>query len=43
MGLPPRAIDTALRVSFCGDNTEADVDALLAGLEEGLATLARLQ
>lgn len=43
MGLGPVCMDTALRVSFCGDNTEADVDALLAGLEEGLATLARIR
>lgn len=43
MGLPARRIDTALRVSFCGQNTEADVDALLAGLKEGLAGLARIQ
>lgn len=43
MGLPARRIDTALRVSLCGDNTPADVDALLAGLQEGLATLAKLR
>ena len=43
MGLPPRAIDTALRISLCGDNTEQDVDALLNGLEDGLAKLARLR
>ena len=43
MGLPALRIDTALRISLCGDNTEEDVDALLAGLKEGLATLARIQ
>lgn len=43
MGLSALRIDTALRVSFCGDNTEADVDALLAGLQEGLACLAHIQ
>ena len=43
MGLEPRRIDTALRVSFCGENTEQDVDALLTGLEAGLGTLAKLR
>lgn len=43
MGLEPRRIDTALRVSFCADNTPEDVDALLAGLESGLANLAKLR
>ena len=43
MGLEPRRIDTALRVSFCAENTEADVDALLNGLEQGLKTLAQLR
>lgn len=43
MGLSDRRMDTALRVSFCADNTIEDVDVLLAGLEEGLATLARLR
>ncbi len=39
MGLPAGRIDTALRVSFCADNTAADVDALLEGLEAGLKSL----
>ena len=43
MGLDARRIDTALRVSFCAENTEADVDALLNGLEQGLKTLAQLR
>lgn len=42
MGLSARHIDTALRISFCGDNTEQDVDALLAGLKEGVASLAHI-
>lgn len=41
MGLPADRVDCALRVSFCGDSTENDVRALLDGLAEGLATLAR--
>ena len=43
MGLPARRADTALRVSFCGGNTQEDVDALLNGLEDGLAHLAKLR
>lgn len=43
MGLSALRMDTALRISLCGNNTEEDVDALLAGLKEGLATLARIQ
>ena len=43
MGLPAKRIDTTLRVSFCGGNTEEDVDCLLNGLEEGLAHLAKLR
>ena len=38
MGCDAAAIATALRVSFCADNDEADVDALLAALRTGLAT-----
>ena len=35
MGCEDRAVATALRVSFCADNDEGDVDALLAGLKSG--------
>ena len=42
MGLEPRRIDTAIRASFCADNTPEDVDALLEGLKTGLATLSRI-
>ena len=41
MGLPAARVDSALRVSFCGDSTEEDVRALLDGLRAGLARLAR--
>lgn len=41
MGLPQKEIDSALRVSFSRYNTEEDVAALVAALEEGLRTLAR--
>lgn len=40
MGRSARAIDTAIRVSFCADNTEADVDAFLERFEAGMKTLA---
>ncbi|MGN0984561.1 MAG: cysteine desulfurase family protein [Gemmiger sp.] len=42
MGCDDRTIRTALRVSFCADNTEADVDALLAALRDGLAGLQHI-
>ena len=38
-GCDADTIDTALRVSFCADNTAEDVDALLEGLRAGLAEL----
>jgi cysteine desulfurase len=41
MGLPREVIDTALRASFCGGSTPADVDALLAGLRGAAKKLAR--
>jgi len=40
MGLPPRVLDGALRVSFSPETTEEDVSALLAALREALGTLA---
>ena len=43
MGLETRRIDTAIRASFCADNTPEDVDALLEGLKTGLATLSRIR
>lgn len=42
MGCEDRIIRTALRVSFCEDNTEADVDALLAALRTGLRDLQHI-
>lgn len=41
MGCPEEAVRTALRVSFCADNTPEDVDALLDGLRAGLRELQR--
>ena len=39
MGRPARAVDTAIRVSFCADNTPADVDAFLERFEAGMKQL----
>lgn len=43
MGLPKSRVDSALRVSFSGENTAEDVDALLTALQEGIATLAKIK
>lgn len=43
MGCDARTMDTAIRVSFCADNTAEDVDAFLARYAEGLRTLARIR
>ena len=40
MGLPPRVLDSALRVSLSPENGDNDVAALLAGLQAGMETLA---
>ena len=40
IGMDPRAIDGALRIGFCRDNTEDDVDALCAALKDARDTLA---
>lgn len=41
MGLPRAETDSAIRVSFCPDTSEAELSRLVAGLKGGLATLAR--
>ncbi len=41
MNLPKQRIESALRVSFCSQNEEADVHALLKGLQEGLQKLTK--
>jgi cysteine desulfurase len=38
----PLAVDTAIRVSFCADNTPEDVDAFLNRFEDGMKTLQRI-
>ncbi|MDD4850314.1 MAG: cysteine desulfurase family protein [Gemmiger sp.] len=42
MGCDANTIDTAIRVSFCADNTPEDVDALLGALQTGLAELQHI-
>lgn len=43
MGLARRRVDTALRVSFCADNTPDDVNALADALAAGIRTLAKMR
>ena len=43
MGRDPLAIDTAIRVSFCTDNTPEDVDAFLERFEDGMKHLQRIK
>ena len=43
MGRDPLAIDTAIRVSFCADNTPEDVDAFLNRFEDGMKHLQRIK
>jgi cysteine desulfurase len=42
-GATEREADCSLRVSLCHNNTEADIDALLAALAEGLGSLIRIR
>ena len=41
MGRDPLAIDTAIRVSFCAENTPEDVDAFLNRFEDGMKHLQK--
>ena len=41
MGLPDDRIDSSLRISFSRYNTAEDIDALIEGLQSGIATLQR--
>ena len=42
MGCADLTVRTALRVSFCDDNTAEDVDALLDGVRDGLKELQHI-
>lgn len=41
-GLTPNEADCTIRVSLSAENTEADIDALVSALREGVATLVRI-
>ena len=41
MGLSDDRIDSSIRVSFSKYNTESDIDALIEGIESGIASLQR--
>ena len=41
LGLPPEEIDSALRISFCPNNTADDIRRFLEALREAAGTLAR--
>ena len=41
MGLPDDRIDSSIRISFSKHNTEADIDALIEGLQSGIDSLQR--
>lgn len=41
MGLPDEIIDSSLRISFSKYNTKEDIDALIEGLQNAIATLQR--
>lgn len=43
LSLSDKAIDTAIRVSFCGENTKEDVDTLLEALKEAIDTLQKIK
>ena len=42
MQLPSKRIETAIRVSFGRENTQQDVDELLAALKDGIAQLTHI-
>ncbi len=43
MGLPPARVDSAIRVSFCRDNTLDEVDEFCRLLKKGTEELARVR
>ena len=40
LGLPRDAADSAIRVSFCADNTSDQIDALAGAVAKGISSLA---
>ena len=43
LGLPRDAADSAIRVSFCGDNSKDDIDALAKAVSDGIVSLAHFR
>ena len=43
LDLSDRAVDTAVRVSFCAQNTEQDVNILLSSVKEAMETLQKIK
>ena len=43
MGLAPRRIDSAIRVSFCRDNTPEEIDEFCRWLQKGSQELAHVR
>lgn len=43
LSLSDKAIDTAIRVSFSGENTKEDIDAFLEALKEAIGTLQKIK
>lgn len=43
MQLSQKAVDTAIRVSFCSDNTQNDIETFLSALKEALSSLQKLK
>ena len=43
LGLPPEELDSALRISFCYENTPQDIRQLLEGLAQARESLIRVR
>ncbi|MCH5304090.1 MAG: aminotransferase class V-fold PLP-dependent enzyme, partial [Ruminococcus sp.] len=41
MGLSSKTADSAIRISFCKENTKEDIDALIDALKLGINTLVK--
>ncbi|MBR4555749.1 MAG: cysteine desulfurase [Ruminococcus sp.] len=42
-GVPDKLRDSVLRISFCAENTEAEIDELMTALREAQSSLARIR
>ena len=43
LSLSDKAVDTAIRVSFCGENSEDDVNAFLQAIKDGIDSLQKIK